>query len=107
MDIMQKPRALFSKIRQFIRRFKRYNEFGLYVLALFGLWCWQWYLYGSTLRAYQDIIIATFGLQTLNLGLSLALLRKARLLAQFLILSAIIFGCLVVYYLTVIVANVV
>jgi len=85
-----------------------YGEFVVYYLILLGLMWWQWQSYGKVEKIYQDIIIASYALQVLNIILSALTARHLRLLAQILLLSAILFGVVVIYYLKVfILSNVV
>lgn len=85
-----------------------YGEFVVYYLILLGLMWWQWQSYGKVEKIYQDIIIASYALQVLNIILSALTARRLRLLAQILLLSAILFGVVVIYYLKVfILSNVV
>ena len=87
--------------------FKKYGEFFVYGAALALLGYWQWRVYGPALKIYQELIWAGVGLEALNFVLAIIIAPKARLLAQFFMLSAILFGVIVVYYLVVIVENVV
>jgi hypothetical protein len=86
---------------------KKYGEFIVYIAVLLGLGFWQWRLYSEALRPYQDLLLTAAGLELLNLILALIILPKARLLAQFFIISAIIFGGVTIYYLSVALSNVV
>ena len=66
---------------------------------------WQWQVYNKVEKIYQDIVIASYALQALNVTLSLLTARRLRLLAQILLLSAILFGAVVIYYLRVIITS--
>lgn len=99
---------IFSRIKLPQLSFlKKYGEFVFYIAVLVGLGFWQWRLYGEALRTYQDLILTAAGLELLNLILALIILPKARLLAQLFILSAIILSSVTIYYLAVIVSDVV
>src|SRR3990167_11269009 len=83
--------------------FKKYGEFFVYGAVLVLLGYLEWRVYGPALRIYQELIWAGVGLEALNFILAIIIAPKARLLAQFFMLSAILFGVIVVYYLVVIV----
>ncbi|MBP6930195.1 hypothetical protein KBB60_01150 [Patescibacteria group bacterium] len=82
-----------------------YGEFVIYFLILAWMVWWQWQVYNKVEKIYQDIVIASYALQALNVTLSLLTARRLRLLAQILLLSAILFGAVVIYYLRVIITS--
>ena len=86
---------------------KDYAEFIVYGVILAGIMSWQVWLYANVASVYQDLIVAAFSLQILNIILTIAVAKKMRLLAQFLLLTAILFGAVVIYYIEVLIANVI
>ncbi len=86
---------------------KKYGEFFAYGAVLVLLGYWQWRMYGPAVKVYQDLILVCWGLEIINVVLGIIILPKARLLAQFFMLSAVLMASIVVYYLIIIVKNVV
>ena len=87
--------------------FKNYAEFIVYGIVIAGLMVWQGLLFDKVIKIHQDLLIATFGLQILNIILAIAVAKKMRLLSQLLLLSGILFGSVVIYYIKVLLANVI
>lgn len=86
---------------------KKYSEFYAYGLVLILLGYWQWRMYGPAVKVYQDLILVCWGLEIINVILGIIILPKARLLAQFFMLSAVLMASVTVYYLLIIIKNVV
>jgi len=86
---------------------REYAEFFLYGLLVAGLLVWQLVFIFQVARIHQDLLVASCGLQLLNSIYGLVVVKKMRLLAQLLFISAIIFGAIVIYYLKVTLLNVI
>lgn len=95
------------KIQNITKSLKDNLEIITYSLILAGIMAWQASLYIQTIRVHQDLIIAAYCLQILNVILAFAVTKKMRLLAQLLLLTAILFGAVVIYYVKVLIANVI
>ena len=86
---------------------KEYAEFVVYGVILAAIMIWQAVLYAHSMKLYQDLIITTFSLQVLNIILAVTVAKRMRLLAQLLLLTAMLFGAVIIYYLKVLILNVV
>lgn len=101
------PLGKKMKANKTVNWFKKYAEFIFYFIAIIVIMLWQWRFYGEVVRVHQDLIIAAFALQILNITLAVLTARRMRLLSQLLLVTAILFGAVVIYYLKVIIANVI
>lgn len=95
------------KLNKITTWFKNYAEFIIYGFVLAGLMVWQGFIYNQALQIHQDLILTAYSLQILNIILSIAVLKRMRLLAQLLLLTAILFGAVIIYYATVLIVNVI
>jgi len=95
------------KIQKYLHWIKEYAEFIIYGVVLLALMVWQAFIYCQSIRVYQDLVIAAYTLQILNIILCIATAKRMRLLAQLLILTAILFGAIIIYYIEVLVVNVI
>jgi len=86
---------------------REYAEFFFYGMVVLGLMVWQLTYFFQVVRIHQDLLVASCGLQLLNSIYGLIVVKKMRLLAQLLYISAIIFGAIVIYYLKVTLLNVI
>lgn len=93
-----------TKLSKWLRE---YVEFVLYGIFIVGLLLWQAIFLFQVDQIHQDLLIASCGLQLLNSIYGLIVVKKMRLLAQLLFISAIIFGAIVIYYLKVTLLNVI
>jgi hypothetical protein len=86
---------------------REYIEIVIYVIIILGATVWEALLFKGLMRMHQDLIIASIGLQTLNLLLALVVVKKMRLLSQLLLITAILFAGITIYYIKVIIFNVI
>jgi len=95
------------KTRDISKWLKEYAEFIVYGVILAAIMVWQAVLYTQSMKLYQDLIITAFSLQILNIILAVTVAKRMRLLAQLLLLVAMLFGAVIIYYLKVLILNVV
>lgn len=95
------------KIQKIFLWLAKYAEFVIYGLILAALMVWQGFLYRQSLKIHQDLILTAYSLQILNIILSIAVIKRMRLLAQLLLLTAILFGIVIIYYIEILIVNVI
>jgi len=84
---------------------KKYIEAITYSLILIVIGYMQYRIYIDAIKPYRDLILVAYGIELINIIIALAVVKRMRLLAQLLIVTAIICGFITLYYLKVTVTS--
>jgi len=80
---------------------KKYIEAITYSLILAVIGYMQYRLYIDAIKPYRDLILVAYGIELINIILAIAVVKRMRLLAHLLLVTAIICGFITLYYLKV------